>query len=110
VETKQKPNTMTKTNTQAEDLKVGSIVRMAHSTYESELQEGWTVIRKYMINDSPFIEYVADCVVCNVTNKFFQIIIPHSEGISVRMSKRVFDNTTHSYGNMYDHKPEIIKI
>jgi hypothetical protein len=93
-----------------ETIKIGSVVKMAFSTYESEIQKGWEVVNRYTIGESIFVDYVAECEVCNVTDKFFQVIIPHTQTKSVRMSKKCFTDTKFSYADMYGFKPQIVKI
>ena len=94
----------------AEDLKKGSIVRMTYSTYANQFNEDWSITRRYLVVDSEFIEYVADCVVCNVTAKFFQVIIPHLNDVSVKYSKRCFTDTKYSYADKGNFKAHIVSI
>ena len=94
----------------AEDLKKGSIVRMSFSTYANQFNEDWSIIRTYLVGDSKFIEYDASCVVCNVTTKFFQVIIPHLNSVSVKYSKRCFTNTKYSYADKGNFKAYIVSI
>jgi hypothetical protein len=97
-------------NTQ--DLKVGSIVKMAFATYANEAKEDWTIIRRFQISDdnTEMIDYVANCVVSNVTAKFFQVIIPHSNNQSVKMSKNCFIDTKSSYADLHNFRAEIVSI
>jgi len=94
----------------AEDLKKGSIVRMTYSTYANKVDENWTIIRRYLVNDFEFVDYIADCVVCHVTAKFFQVIIPHLNSPSVKYSKRCFTDTKYSYADTGNFKAHIVSI
>lgn len=94
----------------SEDLKRGSIVRMCFSTYSSKVKEGWTITRRYLVEDYEFVDYIADCVVSSVTDKFFRVIIPHSNSESVRFSKRCFTDTKQSYADARDFKAQIVSI
>lgn len=94
----------------ANDLKVGSIVRMGFCTLKSKLQSDWTIISEHISDGEVFINYAANCKVCNVTAKFFSVIIPHLNNPSCLTSKRCFTDEMSSYGNMYGVKAEIISI
>ena len=92
-------------------LKVGSIVRMAFCTYANEVKQDWTIIRRFNTSDNTeMIDYVANCIVSNVTAKFFQVIIPHSNCQSVRMSKNCFVDTKSSYADLRNFRAEIVSI
>ena len=87
----------------SQDLKKGSIVRMSFSTHASQVKENWTVTRRYWVETEDFVDYVADCVVCNVTPNFFSVIIPHLNSESVRFSKRCFTDTSQNKFFENDH-------
>lgn len=91
-----------------ENLKIGSVVRMSFSTYANRVNQDWKIIKNYIIDGEDFVDYVADCKVSNVSEKFFRVIIPHSNSESVRFSKRCFIDTTYSYADSNDFRPEII--
>ena len=93
-----------------EQLKIGSIVRMTYNTYAKNAKENFTIIDTYEYDGEQFITYIADCVVCNVTAKFFQVIIPHSNGKSIKYAKNCFTTTTHSSVDRHKSKPTIVKI
>jgi hypothetical protein len=95
---------------QEEAIKVGSIVKMSFTTYASEVNENWTIIKRYIVEDEEMVHYIADCRVCNVTAKFFQVIIPHNNGASVRISKRCFSDTKNSYADMNGFRPYLVMI
>jgi hypothetical protein len=94
------------------ELKVGSIVRMAFCTYANEAKQDWTIIKRFNTSDNntEMIDYVADCVVSNVTAKFFQVIIPHLNSQSVRMSKNCFTDTKSSYADIHNFRAQIVTI
>lgn len=92
-----------------QELKKGSIVRLSYNTYANQVKEDWQIIRTYLIDNTEFVEYVADCVVCHVTPKFFRVIIPHLNSVSVRYSKRCFTDTKSSYANINGFRAEIVK-
>lgn len=96
----------------SQELKVGSIVRMAFTTYANQVKENWTIIRRYNTSDNntEMVDYVANCVVSNVTSKFFQVIIPHLNCQSVRMSKKCFVDTKCSYADIRNFRAEIVSI
>ena len=101
----QKQNHMT-----SQDLKKGSIVRMSFSTYTSEIKENWTITETFYIGNAQFSNYVADCVVYKVTDKFFSVIIPHLNKQSKNFSKRCFTDTKYSYADKENFKAEIVSI
>lgn len=94
------------------DLKEGSIVRMSFSTYANKVKEDWEIINRFKTYDdnTEMVDYVANCVVSNVTPKFFQVIIPHLNSQSVRMSKRSFTDTKYGYADIGGFKAEIVSI
>ncbi len=92
------------------ELKKGSIVRMSFSTYANQVKEDWQILRSYLVEGFEFVDYAANCTVCDVTPKFFRLIIPHSGGVSVRYSKRCFVDTKSSYADARGFKAEIVKF
>jgi hypothetical protein len=96
--------------TQAESIKIGSIVKMSFTTYETEINDNWTIIERFTIENTEMVKYVADCKVCDVTANFFRVIIPHSNSQSVRISKRCFSDTKNSYADMNGFRPYIVLI
>jgi ABC-type polysaccharide/polyol phosphate transport system ATPase subunit len=94
----------------SQELKKGSIVKMCFTTSTSEVKENWTIIETYNVGNTEFEKYVADCVVCKVTDKFFSVIIPHSNKQSRNYSKRCFTNTKFSYADKKNFKAEIVLI
>lgn len=52
--------------------------------------------------------YLLPCPVVKITAKYFRVMFPHKNGISVLISKDVFTSTKESYGDMYGHKPRVL--
>jgi hypothetical protein len=98
----------------AHKLKIGSIVEMMYMTHANAIKPEWTIVDRHTANDFngdvEMVTYKANCRVCNVTPKFFQVVIPHLNSMSVRYSKDVFTTTRHSYGNHGDFRPSIVQI
>jgi hypothetical protein len=93
-----------------QELKKGSIVKMCFSTCTSEVKENWTIIETFNVGNTEFSKYVAECVVFNVTDKFFSVIVPHLNKQSCNYSKRCFTNTKFSYADKKNFKAEIVSI
>lgn len=95
-------------------LKIGSIVEMMYTTHANAMKPEWTLVERFFCEgiNGPveMVKYKANCRVCNVTPKFFQVVIPHLNSMSVRYSKDVFTTTKHSYGNHGDFRPSIVQI
>ena len=85
----------------ANDLKVGSIVKMWFITLKSNLKSDWTIIDEHQTEGVDFITYTANCKVCNVTANFFTVIVPHLNEEGCKHSKKRFAENMLSDNNNY---------
>lgn len=89
------------------ELKIGSIVKMAFIAELKDVKKDWEIIN---IMDNDLVLYSANCMVSNITNNFFRVIVPHDNCESVKISKKCFTETQFSVGQCWGFRPEIISI
>ncbi len=89
------------------ELKIGSIIKMAFVAELKDVKKDWEIIN---IMDNDLVLYSANCVVSNITDKFFRVIIPHTNCESMKISKKCFTETKFSVGQCWGFRPEIISI
>jgi hypothetical protein len=89
------------------ELKIGSIVKMAFIAELKDIKKDWEIIN---MMDDDLVLYSANCVVSNVTDNFFRVIIPHDNSESMKISKKCFTETKFSVAQCWGFRPEIISI